>query len=62
MNEKKTSSIVPNINIIIVAIHNNMVVIQVQICINTIDDIFSYEGSGVNIIIKQLRAKLGIIT
>jgi hypothetical protein len=48
MNEKKTSSIVLDINIIVVAIDNNMVVIQVHIGINMIDDVFSWGIWGKN--------------
>jgi hypothetical protein len=37
-----------------------MVVIQVQIGKNTIKDVLLDGGSGINIIIKQLRLKLGL--
>jgi hypothetical protein len=37
-----------------------MVVIQIQTGKNTIEDVLLHEGSGANIIIKQLRLKLGL--
>jgi hypothetical protein len=37
-----------------------MVVIQVQIRKNTIKDVLLDEGSGINIIIEQLRLRLGL--
>jgi hypothetical protein len=60
MNEKTTMYVVLDIRIIIMAINNHMVVIQVQIGINTIDDVLLDGGYGVNIIIKQLRVRLGL--
>jgi hypothetical protein len=37
-----------------------MVIIQVQISINIIDDVFLDGACGVNIIIEQLKARLGL--
>lgn len=37
-----------------------MVVIQVQTCINTIDDVLLDGGSKVNIIIEKSKARLGL--
>jgi hypothetical protein len=53
-------SIVPNIIITIVAINNHMVIIKIQIGRNTIDDVLLDGGFKVNIIIEQLRARLGL--
>ncbi len=50
VNEKVTTSVVPNINTTIVAINNHMVVIQVQSDKNTIDDVFLDGGFGINVI------------
>ncbi len=54
MNEKATTYVVLDISIIAV------VIIQVQIDKNTIDDVLLDEGFRVNIIIEQLRARLGL--
>ncbi len=51
-------SIVPNIIITIVVINNHMVIIKIHIGRNTIDDVLLDGGSRVNIIVKQLRARL----
>jgi hypothetical protein len=55
MNEKATTYVVLNISIIVIA------KIQVQIDKNTIDDVLLNGGSRVNIIIEQLRARLGLL-
>jgi len=60
VNEKTTMSIVPNISITTMAINNHMAIVQVQIDINTIDDVFLDGGLGVNIIIEQLKTRLGL--
>jgi hypothetical protein len=60
INEEATTSIVLDINTTVVAINNHMVVIQVQIGRNTIDGVLLDEGFWVNIIIEQLRTKLGL--
>ncbi len=52
--------IVLNIIITTVAINNHMVIIKIYIGRNTIDDVFLDGGSKVNIIIEQLRARLGL--
>jgi len=61
INEKATTSVVLDINTTVVAINNHMAVIQVQIGRNTIDDVLLDEGFWVNIIIEQLRTKLGLL-
>jgi hypothetical protein len=38
-----------------------MAVIQVQIGQNIVDDVFLYGGLRVNIIIEQLKSKLGLL-
>lgn len=55
-----TTSVVPNNHITTMAINNHMAVIQVQIDRNTIDDVLLDGGLGVNIVTKQLRARLGL--
>jgi hypothetical protein len=60
VNEKATTFVVLDINTIVVAIDDHMVVIQVQIDKNIIDDVFLDGGSRLNIITKQLRARLGL--
>jgi hypothetical protein len=40
MSDKTILFIVPNLSITLVALNNHMVVIQVEIRINTIDDVF----------------------
>jgi hypothetical protein len=52
INEKTTTSIVPDIGTTIVVIDNHMVVIQVQIGNNTIDDVLLDGVFRVNIITK----------
>ncbi len=52
VNEKATTSVVPNINTTIVAIDNYTTIIQVQIGRNTIDDVLLDVGFGVNVITK----------
>jgi subtilase family serine protease len=52
MNEKATMYVVPNISISVVAI------IQVQIDKNIIHDVLLNWGYKVNIVIKQLKARL----
>ncbi len=49
------------INTIIVVIDNHMVIIQIQIAKNTIDNVLLDGGSSVNIILKQLKTKLGLL-
>jgi hypothetical protein len=44
----------------LVAIHHQMVVIQVQVRKNFIKNILINGGSGVNIIMKNLRVQLGL--
>jgi hypothetical protein len=61
MNEKITTYVVPYISIITIAIDNHMAIIQVQVGKNKIDDVLLDGGSGVNIIIEQLRARLGLL-
>ncbi len=58
--EKQVSSIVPEVGTIVVAINNHMVVIQVQIGKNKIKDVLLDGDFGINIIIKQLRLRLGL--
>ncbi len=48
--DKQVSSSILEVGIIIVAIDNHMVVIQVQIGKNTIEDVLLDGGFGVNII------------
>ncbi len=60
VNEKATTFVVPDISTIAMAIDNHMVVIQVHIDKNIIDDVFLDGGFRLNIIIKQLRARLGL--
>jgi len=60
VNEKTNPFVVPHISITIVIIDSHMVVIQVQIGRNMIDDLLLDGGSGLNIITKQLKAKLGL--
>jgi hypothetical protein len=57
---KQVSSLVPKVRTTIVAINNHMAIIQVQIRKNTIEDVLLDGGSRVNIIIKQLRLRLGL--
>ncbi len=56
MNEKATTYVVPDISIIAMAI------INVHIDKNTINDVLLDGGSRVNIIIEQLRARLGYLS
>jgi hypothetical protein len=56
--EKTNQFVILNINTTWVTINNHMATIQVQIGRNTIDDVLVDGGSGVNIIIEKLRAKL----
>ncbi len=57
---KQVGSLVPEVGIVAVTIDNHMVVIQVQIGKNTIEDVLLDRDSGINIITKQLRLKLGL--
>ncbi len=58
--EKQVGFSIPKVGTTIVVIDNHMVVIQVQIGKNTIEDVLLDGGSKINIIIKQLRLKLGL--
>jgi hypothetical protein len=60
INEEAITSIVLDINTTLVAIDNHTAIIQVQIDRNTIDDVLLDGGFWVNIIIEQLRTKLGL--
>jgi hypothetical protein len=58
---KQVSSLVSNVRTIVVPIDNHMAVIQVQIRKNIIKDVLLDAGSRVNIIIEQLRLRLGLL-
>ncbi len=58
--KKQVGSLVPEVRKIAIAIDNHMVVIQIQIGMNTIKDVLLDGGSGANTIIEQLRLKLGL--
>ncbi len=58
---KQVGYLVPKIGTIVLTIDNHMVVIQIQIGKNIIEDVFMDEGSGVNIITKQMRLRLGLL-
>lgn len=57
----KTEIFFIDINTIVVAIDNRMPIIQIQIAKNTIDNVLLVGGSNVNIILKQLKTKLGLL-
>jgi hypothetical protein len=57
ISEKTTTSIVPNINTIVVAIDNHMAVIQMQIGRNMIDEFFWMGNMG--LILLQNNLDLG---
>jgi predicted aspartyl protease len=44
----------------VVALNNHIVVIKVQVCKNTIEDVLLDGGFKINIITKQLYSKLGL--
>jgi hypothetical protein len=58
VNEKITTSVIPDITTTTMAIDNHMAIIQVLIGRNAIDDVLLDGISRVNIITKQLRARL----
>jgi hypothetical protein len=58
--EKQVGSSIPKVRTIVVAIDNNMAVIQIQIGNNIIEDVLSNGGSKVNIIMEQLILSLGL--
>ncbi len=60
MIDKLTTFVVLNIGIVTFVIDNHMDVIQVHIRKNTIDDVLLDGRLLVNIIIKQLRIRLGL--
>jgi len=55
---KQVDYSIPEVRTIVVAIHNDMAIIQVQIGKNTIEDVLLDGHYGVNIITKQLRLRL----
>ncbi len=57
--DKQVGSTVVKVGTTIVGIDNHMVVIQIQIGKNTIEDVLLDGGFGINIVIEQLRLKLG---
>jgi hypothetical protein len=57
--KKQVDSIIPEVGTIVVAIDNHMAIIQVQIGKNTIKDVLLDGGFRVNIIIEQLKLRLG---
>jgi len=58
---KQIASSIPKVGTPHEAIDNHMIVIQVQIGKNTIEDVLLDGGSGVNIITKHLRLRLGLV-
>ncbi len=58
---KQVGFLIPEVGIAVVAIDNHMAVIHIQIAKNTIKDVLLDGGSGINIITKQLRLKLGLL-
>jgi hypothetical protein len=58
--DKQVGSLVLEVGIAVVAIDNHMAVIQVQIRKNIIEDVLLDGDSGINIITKQLRLRLGL--
>ncbi len=57
--DKQVGYSVPKVGIVYVVINNHMAIIQIQIGKNTIEDVLLDGGSGVNIIIEQLKLRLG---
>ncbi len=55
MNDKTTSSVIPNTSTITIVINNHMAIIQVQARKNTIDDVLLDGRLRINIIIDQLK-------
>jgi hypothetical protein len=58
--DKQVGYLVPKVGTTVVTINNHMTVIQAQIGKTTIEDVLLNGGSGVNIIIEQLRLGLGL--
>jgi hypothetical protein len=56
---KQVGSLVPKVGTTTIAIDNHMTIIQIHIGKNTIDDVLLDGGSRINIIIEQLRLRLG---
>jgi hypothetical protein len=57
---KQVGSLVLEVGTIVVAINNHMAIIQIQIRKHTIEDVLLDGGSGINIIIEQLRLRWGL--
>jgi hypothetical protein len=55
VNDKTTSSVIPNTSTITIVINNHMAIIQVQARKNTIDDVLLDGRLRINIIIDQLK-------
>jgi hypothetical protein len=58
--KKQVGSLVPKVRTTIIATDNHMEVIQVHIRKNAIEDVLLDGGYGINIIIEQLRLRLGL--
>ncbi len=61
ITKKQVGFSIPKVGIVVVVINNHMVVIQIQIGKNIIKNVLLDGGSRVNIIIEQLRLKLGLL-
>ncbi len=57
---KQAGSSIREVGTIVVVVNNHLEIIQMQIRKNTIEDVLLDGGSGITIITKQLRLKLGL--
>ncbi len=60
INEKAITYVALDITTTTMVVNSHMIVIQVQIDINTIDDVILDGGFEINIITKQLKVRLGL--